>query len=361
MNIYIKMEEKDYFEQLEDSNTLEKYKVGGIIVTNVINGILNNVKPEESLNKLYELGYNLYNKEINKYFNKKKLVNGKGLSFPLSLSLNNVAGYYINRDVSILLKEGDILKIDFGVHIDGYPSVACITKLVTNNIEECDKNKLKLIDVLNEAKNEALKLIKPESTNKEFVKKMEKVVKKYGFNLLTCNGQHEKAPGVISYQMSQNIIDGKNDGDTENVHKLILLRGNDTFDFELFETEFEENEVYAIDIGISTGSGKMSKLDNTTNIYKRNNDIFYSLKMKASKKTLSNIKGYFPLDVSKISNPRFKFGLNECLKNKLIEEYPVMAEKDNHIIGRIKFTVIIRRKTKKNKKGNILITNIDSI
>ena len=303
----------------------------------------------------------MYNKEINKYFNKKKLINGKGLSFPLSLSLNNVAGYYINKKVNVLLKEGDILKIELGVHIDGYPSVMCITKLVTNDKDKCDKNKLKLIDVLNEAKKEALKLIKPESTNIKLVKKMEEIVKKYGFNLLTCNGKNERAPGVVSYQMSQNIIDGKNDEDTDNLHKLILLRWNDTFDFELSETNFDENEVYGIDIGISTGNGKMSKLDDCTNIYKRNKDEYYSLKLKSSKHSLSKITGNFPVDISDISTSRLRFGLNECINHKLIEEYPVMIGKENDLIGRIKFTVIIRKKTKKNKRGNILITELNCL
>ncbi len=355
------MEEKDYFEQLEDGKTVEKYKVGGIIVENIINGILNNVKPQETLNKLYEIGYNLYNIEMNKYFNKKKLVNGKGIAFPLSLSLNNVAGYYINKKSNTILKEGDILKIELGVHIDGYPSVTCITKLVTNDKTKCDKNKLKLIDALNEAKREALKLIKPESSNIKLVKKMEYIANKYGLNLLTCNGKNEKAPGVISYQMSQNVIDGKNDDDDDNLHKLILLRWNETFDFELSENDFEENEVYGIDIGLSTGNGKISKLNDCINIYKRNKDKYYSLKLKSSKNSLSKISGNFPIDISDISTPRLKFGLNECLSHKLVEEYPVMAGKDNDLIGRIKFTVIIRKKTKKNKKGNILITDLNCL
>ena len=76
---------------------------------------------------------------------------------------------------------------------------------------------------------------------------------------------------------------------------------------------------------------------------------------------MSKISGNFPIDISDISTPRLKFGLNECLDHKLIEEYPAMAGKDNDLIGRIKFTVIIRKKTKKNKKGNILITDLNCL
>ena len=327
------MEKVDYFDQLEDSSVLEKYKIGGIIVTKVINEVFNNAKVNTNIKTLFDIGLKLYDIEINKYFKKKKLENGLGISFPLSISLNEIAGYVTEIKEDIILRNNDLIKVEFGVHIDGYPSIACSTKIILDDDKECAINKKKSVLALNHAKTEALKLIKPESTNKKFVKKMASIVKEYGFNLLTCNGQHERAPGVISYQMSQNIIDGKNDEDTEDVHKLILLRGNDTFDFELFETEFEENEVYAIDIGISTGSGKISKMDNITNIYKRNNDKFYSLKMKSSKQVLGKINGYFPIDISKMSSPRFRFGLNECLKHNLVEEYPVMKENNNNNVG----------------------------
>ena len=356
------MEKLDYFDQLEDSSVLEKYKIGGTIVKKVINEIFKNAKVNTNIRTLFDIGNKLYDLEINKCFKKKKLENGLGIAFPLSISLNEIAGYVTEIKEDIILKNNDIIKVEFGVHIDGYPSIACSSKIILEDNKEFDINKKNLIIALNHAKMEAIKLIKQESTNKKFVKKMESIVNEYGFKLLTCNGRHERAPGVISYQMSQNVIDGKNDEDTDDVHKLILLRGNDTFDFELFETEFEENEVYAIDIGISTGSGKISKMDNITNIYKRNNDKFYSLKMKSSKQVLSQINGYFPINISKISTPRFRFGLNECLKHNLVEEYPVMKENNNNnVIGRIKFTIIVRRKTKKNKKGNILITDIDCI
>ena len=51
----------------------------------------------------------------------------------------------------------------------------------------------------------------------------------------------------------------------------------------MFQCEFAVNEVYAIDMLISTGDGKSRDMDFRTTIYKREPDQVYQLKMKASR------------------------------------------------------------------------------
>ena len=45
----------------------------------------------------------------------------KGIAFPIGLSLNNCAAHYTPNynETEIILKEDDIIKIDYGVHIEG--------------------------------------------------------------------------------------------------------------------------------------------------------------------------------------------------------------------------------------------------
>ena len=112
---------------------------------------------------------------------------------------------------------------------------------------------------------------------------------------------------------------------------------------------------------MSTGKGRINLTDKQTNIFRRDHDQYYGLKLKASKQTISCFNDkYFPINVQDKLNARFKMGLNECLNHKLLVDYPVMSEKEDEFISRIKFTVIVRRKTKKNKKGHILITGKSS-
>ena len=53
----------------------------------------------------------------------KKIVElGGGWAFPVNVSINNIAAHYTSpiKDDDLTIKEGDLVKIDLGVHIDGY-------------------------------------------------------------------------------------------------------------------------------------------------------------------------------------------------------------------------------------------------
>ena len=61
------------------------------------------------------------------------------------------------------------------------------------------------------------------------------------------------------------------------------------------EMSFVENEVYAIDILVSTGEGKPKILDEKeTTVYKRALDREYQLKMKTSRALFSEINRKYP-------------------------------------------------------------------
>lgn len=61
------------------------------------------------------------------------------------------------------------------------------------------------------------------------------------------------------------------------------------------EMSFTDNEVYAIDILVSTGEGKPKILDEKeTTVYKRALDREYQLKMKTSRALFSEINRKYP-------------------------------------------------------------------
>ena len=75
--------------------------------------------------------------------------------------------------------------------------------------------------------------------------------------------------GVMTHQMKQFVIDG---------NKCVLNKPNPETKVE--DGEFEENEVYAIDIVLSTGEGKPKVQDEkATTVYKRALDVEYQLKV----------------------------------------------------------------------------------
>ena len=56
--------------------------------------------------------------ELSQVHNKKKVE--KGIAYPTCVSVNEQCGNNTVVDNNQILKQGDMVKLDLGVHIDGY-------------------------------------------------------------------------------------------------------------------------------------------------------------------------------------------------------------------------------------------------
>lgn len=97
-------------------------------------------------------------------------------AFPVNISINNIAAHYTpSIDDPTLIKEGDVVKIDFGVHINGYIVDLAYT-------EEINDSKYKdLIEASKKALIEVKKIIKDGIEVSEIGKKVEEVIRGYGY------------------------------------------------------------------------------------------------------------------------------------------------------------------------------------
>jgi methionine aminopeptidase len=60
----------------------------------------------------------------------------RGIAFPTCVSVNHIVGHYSPlADESTTLKEGDVVKIICGSHIDGYAANTAVTIVVGDKIE----------------------------------------------------------------------------------------------------------------------------------------------------------------------------------------------------------------------------------
>jgi len=81
---------------------------------------------------------------------------GGGVAFPVNISINeNAAHYTPDIEDSIVLREGDLVKVDFGVHVDGYIWDRAFSVLI-------GEKKSELIDAAERAVENAIKIMKPE-------------------------------------------------------------------------------------------------------------------------------------------------------------------------------------------------------
>lgn len=334
----------DPFTQLDDDINLSSYQTAGAIAARVLDQIVVACKVGAKLVDLCNLGDTLIEEEVIKVHKKIKC---KGVAFPTCVSLNQVVGHYNNPGPNELIQEGDLAKIELGIHFNGFPAQVCYTVVVKeSDTTKIDNKKVRVMKAVAEASKEVLKQMKPDKSNLDIIKAMEKSAKKYDCTLPYTDIEMH-SPGTSSFQVSQHVVDGFNEDSNKYIHSVIINRDCENYEFVQVEQPLEENEVYAIDIVMSSGSGRLTQLeDNPCTVFKRNQDKKSMLKLKASKSTLNHFSSSrFPQSTRSLnSDSKFRFGLKECVNKELLEPYPPMTEKKDEYVARIKFTAIVRKK-----------------
>jgi len=85
---------------------------------------------------------------------KKITTNGAGLAFPVNIAINTLAAHYSPwHDDPLVLKKGDVVKLDVGAHIDGYIADTAVTVELETHVYDAmihasDEALTKVIDSL---------------------------------------------------------------------------------------------------------------------------------------------------------------------------------------------------------------------
>lgn len=100
--------------------------------------------------------------------------NGGEPAFPVNVSLNDIAAHYtaVPND-PIIVKNTDVLKIDVGVHIDGYIADTAVTVSYDTKYQN-------LIDIAERALDEAIGISRSNTRVSEIGRIIEKTITKYG-------------------------------------------------------------------------------------------------------------------------------------------------------------------------------------
>lgn len=105
------------------------------------------------------------------------LDNDGGLAFPVNISVNEVAAHFSPRhdDTSLVFKKGDVVKLDVGVHVDGYIADTALT------IEVGTNNYANMVKASQDALENAIGLIKADVSLSDVGKIIEKTIESYGY------------------------------------------------------------------------------------------------------------------------------------------------------------------------------------
>ena len=243
---------------------------------------------------------------------------GCGIAFPLNISINDVAAHYTpDINDSTTLKAGDLVKVDVGVHEDGYICDRAFTSCI-------GKGDHPLIKASEEALKEATKLIKPGTRVFEVSEVVESVIAKHGFSPIRNLCGH----GLQRYDTHTNptIPNGRNN----------------------IKDEIRPDSVVAMEVFVTDGGGWVKESDRTL--------IFSFLqqkpvRMQEARKILQwaeleqnampFAKRWLAGKKFKLSELKIDMAIGQLIGVDAIREYPILREESGGLVAQAEDTIIL--------------------
>ncbi|KAI0707324.1 proliferation-associated protein 1 [Earliella scabrosa] len=312
-----------------------KYKTAAEIVNNVMKKLVSLCVEGAKVydlcvegDKLLEAGTGaVYNKSV------KGVKVSKGIAFPTCVSVNNTVAHFspLEKDPSAsqALAKGDLVKLHLGAHIDGYAAVSAETLVVGASASEpVTGRKADVLQAAWTAAEVVQRLVKVGNKNWAVTDAVAKIAAAFD-----C----KPVEGMLSCQQTQNVIDGK---------KRIILNPSEEQKKGIETATFAENEVWGIDILITTAEDGKARLEESrTTIYQKEATVTYQLKMKTSRAVFSEVQkkaGAFPFNIRCLEDEvRARLGLQEAVQHNLVKPYEVVYTPANTLVAAFHFTIAL--------------------
>jgi methionyl aminopeptidase len=269
---------------------------------------------EEGLENIEEGGKLL---DLANFVESTVLKNGGKLAFPCNISVNAVAAHY-SPDAwdESTFKNGDLVKLDIGVHVDGYIADIAKSKIVGSNKND-------LIRASEDALKNVIDAIKPGVTTDQLGEIAEKTIRRHGYNPIV---------NLTGHLLTR-----------WNLHGGIVIPNIKTAHGEVLR----EGQIFAIEPFATDGTGKVVDGPNAI-IFKYLKDR--PLRMKEARNLLTHVKNNYrtlPFAERWISNLMPRFKLNQALKQliftKAIYPYHILREKEKGLVSQAEHTIIITK------------------
>lgn len=240
-------------------------------------------------------------------------------AFPCNVSINEIAAHYTSppNDKQII-PEKSIVKVDIGVHVDGYIADTATTVCFNPEYED-------MVNTAKEALERAVELLEPGLSITRFGSEIQKIIKTRGYKPIS---------NLTGHLIKRYIIHaGKS---LPNV-------------FNLSTSRIKEGEIYGVEpfVTIPDATGRVDNLKEKTIFrYQKNK----SLKNPYSKQILTYIKkNFLTLPFTErwlnrfASSSNYKSAFSELLSSKAVMGYPVFVEASRKPVAQAEYSILIEK------------------
>jgi methionyl aminopeptidase len=242
-------------------------------------------------------------------------------AFPVNVGINDVAAHYTSPPGDTLtIPAASLVKVDFGVHVDGYVTDTSVTVCLDPRFEP-------LAQAADEALQNAIRAFKPGVKLSEIGRVVQTTITRFGLRPISNLTGHK----IERY----NIHAGK------SVPNVLAMGMNGT--------KIEEGEVFAIEPFVTLAKAQ-GAVTNGSSAY-----IYRFVKPKGattedSKKVLAFIQANFstlPFASRWLEKgfPREvgKKAIQDLIRNKCLSAYPVLVEATGNPVAQSEHTVLVNR------------------
>lgn len=325
----------------KDPSILQKYQKAGEIATSILKVCILHATPGTSISFLCHHADKLIVAQTQSCGAKES-----GVALPTTVCVNNCVSNYAplpceagDEAQDLLLRAGDLAKIELGVHIDGYVATAAHTFFVGTGTAQ------------NPVSGPAADAVIAAWTAAVAVERMLRV----GVHTNECTAIINKiarmfnctpVEGTQSSQMKRFLLDAPKVIENSIVNDAATVRAIPNY-------VLEAGDVFAVNIVMSSGAGK--RVEQTavrTTIFNR--DVTaprFDMKLAASRQLLAEVDarfGVFPFSMASVaadgdgSCAKVRLGLPECLQRRFLRVNPVFFDGAGAYVAQFKFTAIVK-------------------
>ncbi|KXB05167.1 hypothetical protein AKJ50_01660 [candidate division MSBL1 archaeon SCGC-AAA382A13] len=295
---------------------VETYKKAGKLAAEVMDKALKMVEPEE---KLFDIA-----EQVEDTIREK----GEKPAFPCNISINEKAAHYSPPgDDETEIQAEDLVKIDIGVHFDGYIADMARSVFVEeekNPEEEEDesvKKKKDMIRTINQVLEKATDAVEPGINVGEIGRIIQETAEQHGYNPISNLTGHN----LERWSLHGGVSIPNVEEDTDEV--------------------LEEGDVVALEPFITDGEGEVEEMPEVYIFRCRNKSGVSGRMAQQTLREIKNNYGNLPFAerwlTEDLSMIRLQITLRELLSSEALRPYYVLKEVDNGVVAQAEDTMIV--------------------
>ncbi|KAL1757352.1 methionine aminopeptidase 2-like protein [Schizophyllum commune] len=250
-----------------------------------------------------------------------------GIGFPTGLSLNNCAAHYTpNAGDTIVLQQGDVMKVDIGVQVKGRIVDSAFTMTFEPTYD-------KLLEAVKAATNTGIREAGIDARLGEIAGAIQETMESYEVEV---NGK------LIPVKPIANLSGHSIDRYTIHAGKSVCLVKNDD------QTKMEEGEYFAIETFGSTGRGRVVDGGECSHYARKVDAPHVPLRLTTAKSLLKSINknfGTIPFCrryLDRIGESKYLLALNHLVQQGIVEDYPPLYDQQGSMTAQFEHTILLR-------------------